>query len=416
MIKRELLSELIEHLDQKEISLIVGPRQAGKTTLMNLLREVVTKNGKKSLYLNLDIEADKQYFVSQEQLLRKIRLDVGDTGYLFIDEIQRKENAGLFLKGFFDMNLSYKWIVSGSGSVELKEKIHESLAGRKRIFTLSTLSWTEFVNYKTKYQYEDRLLEFFSLEVEKTQALLEEYLSFGGYPRVVLEERVEEKRKIIAELYQSYLIKDIVELLGIQKSNSFTALVRIMASQIGKMVNINELSSTLGIHKTTINQYLWYMEQTFFVDKVTPYYKNIRKEITKAPIYYFSDMGMRNYALGIFGTPIPISDPGFLFQNFVFPILKYLTRSSSSQIHYWRTMNKAEVDFVIDKVTDTIPIEVKYQHLAKPNLARSFQSFITNYQPKRAFVVHLGKEMQVFENSTEVELMPFFKLVYQTIP
>jgi predicted AAA+ superfamily ATPase len=415
MIKRELLSELIEHLEQKEISLIVGPRQAGKTTLMNLLKEVVTKKGKKTLYLNLDIEADKQYFVSQEQLLRKIRLDIGDHGYLFIDEIQRKENAGLFLKGLFDMNLPYKWIVSGSGSVELKEKIHESLAGRKRMFELTTLSWTEFVNYKTRYQYEDNLLEFYSLESAKSQALLEEYLNFGGYPRVVLEERMEEKRKIIAELYQSYLVKDIVELLGVQKSNSFTALTRIMASQIGKMVNINELSSTLGIHKTTINQYLWYMEQTFFIEKVTPFFKNIRKEITKAPVYYFSDMGMRNYALGTFGTSIPISDPGFLFQNFVFAILKKLTRSSSLQIHYWRTMNKAEVDFVIDKVTDTVPIEVKYQNLTKPNLARSFQSFISNYQPKKAFVIHIGKEMHVEENNTEVELIPFFKLVYQKI-
>jgi predicted AAA+ superfamily ATPase len=415
MIKRELLSELIEHLEQKEISLIVGPRQAGKTTLMNLLKEVVTKKGKKSLYLNLDIEADKQYFVSQEQLLRKIRLDVGDTGYLFIDEIQRKENAGLFLKGLFDRNLPYKLIVSGSGSVELKEKIHESLAGRKRMFELSTLSWTEFVNFKTKYQYEDRLLEFFSLEVEKTQVLLEEYMSFGGYPRVVLEDRIQEKRKIMAELYQSYLVKDIVELLGVQKSNSFTALVRIMASQIGQMVNINELSSTLGIHKTTINQYLWYMEQTFLIEKVTPFFKNIRKEITKAPIYYFTDLGMRNYALGIFGNSIPMSEPGFLFQNFVFEIIKQLTRNSSMQIHYWRTMNKAEVDFVIDKVTDTIPVEVKYQNLTKPNLARSFQSFISNYQPKKAFVIHMGKETHVIENKTEVELMPFFKLAYQPI-
>jgi len=415
MIKRDLLAELIEHLNKKEISLIVGPRQAGKTTLMNLLREVVTKKGKQSLYLNLDIEADKQYFISQEQLLRKIRLEIGDTGYLFIDEIQRKENAGLFLKGLFDMNLPYKWIVSGSGSVELKEKIHESLAGRKRLFTLSTLSWTEFVNYKTKYRYEDNLVEFYSLEAEKTQALLEEYMSFGGYPRVVLENRVEEKRKIIAELYQSYLVKDIVELLGVQKTSSFTSLVRILASQIGKMVNINELSDTLGIHKTTINQYLWYMEQTFYIHKVTPFFRNIRKEITKAPVYYFSDLGMRNYALGLFGAPIPLSDVGFLFQNFVYPILEKKTENYSQSIHYWRTTNKAEVDFVIDKVTDTLPIEVKYQHLNKPSLSRSFKSFLSTYQPKRALVIHLGKEMHVVENKTEVDLIPFYQLLYYPV-
>jgi len=415
MIKRDLLAELIEHLNKKEISLIVGPRQAGKTTLMNLLREVVTKKGKQSLYLNLDIEADKQYFISQEQLLRKIRLEIGDTGYLFIDEIQRKENAGLFLKGLFDMNLPYKWIVSGSGSVELKEKIHESLAGRKRLFTLSTLSWTEFVNYKTKYRYEDNLVEFYSLEAEKTQALLEEYMSFGGYPRVVLENRVEEKRKIIAELYQSYLVKDIVELLGVQKTSSFTSLVRILASQIGKMVNINELSDTLGIHKTTINQYLWYMEQTFYIHKVTPFFRNIRKEITKAPVYYFSDLGMRNYALGLFGAPIPLSDVGFLFQNFVYPILEKKTENYSQSIYYWRTTNKAEVDFVIDKVTDTLPIEVKYQHLNKPSLSRSFKSFLSTYQPKRALVIHLGKEMHVVENKTEVDLIPFYQLLYYPV-
>jgi len=415
MIKRELLDELIGHLDQKEISLLVGPRQSGKTTLMFLLREIVKKNGKKSIYLNLDIEADKQYFDSQEKLLQKIKLDIGDSGYLFVDEIQRKEDAGIFLKGLFDMGLPYKWIVSGSGSVELKEKIHESLAGRKRLFELTTLSWSEFVNYKTNYRYETNLLDYFSLEPLKTQGLLEEYMSYGGYPRVVLENRIEEKRKIIAELYQSYLIKDIVDLLGVQKTESFTSLVRIMASQIGKMINIAELSNTLGIHKATINQYLWYMEKTFFITKVTPFFNNIRKEITKTPIYYFTDLGMRNYSLGIFGTPIPISDIGFLFQNYIYHILKKITTNNSFQIHYWRTINKAEVDFIIDKVTETVPIEVKYQKLSKPNLTRSFLSYVSNYKPKKAYVIHLSKEIQIKEIETEVYLIPFFLLPYQQI-
>ena len=99
------------------------------------------------------------------------------------------------MKGLYDMNLPYKFIVSGSGSLELKEKIHESLAGRKRIFELSTLSFTEFVNHKTDYQYEHNLPEFFALEKQKRQGLLDEYLSFGGYPRVVLEDTVNEKEK-----------------------------------------------------------------------------------------------------------------------------------------------------------------------------------------------------------------------------
>ena len=153
-IKRQLFDDLKAHLAKREISLIVGPRQAGKTTLMMALRDHVQSQGGKTTTFNLDIESDRQFFESQEKLLRKIILELGQSGgCVFIDEIQRKEDAGLFLKGLYDMSLPYKFIVSGSGSLELKEKIHESLAGRKRIFELSTLNFIEFVNHKTNYKY-----------------------------------------------------------------------------------------------------------------------------------------------------------------------------------------------------------------------------------------------------------------------
>jgi len=164
MIKRELFNELKAHLVQKEMTFIVGPRQAGKTTLMFLLKDDLEKNGQKTVVLNLDIEADRQHFTTQENLINKIRLEIGAKGYVFLDEIQRKENAGLFLKGIYDMNLPYKFIVSGSGSVELKEQIHESLAGRKRIFELHTVSFREFINFRTEYRYENKLHDFLKIE------------------------------------------------------------------------------------------------------------------------------------------------------------------------------------------------------------------------------------------------------------
>ena len=135
MIERTLFSELKDHLSKREISFIIGPRQAGKTTLMLLLEDYLKKKEERTVFLNLDIESDKQFFTSQANLIKKIKLEIGEKeGFVFIDEIQRKENAGIFLKGIYDMNLPYKFIVSGSGSVELKERIHESLTGRKRIF------------------------------------------------------------------------------------------------------------------------------------------------------------------------------------------------------------------------------------------------------------------------------------------
>jgi len=139
-------------------------------------------------------------------LINKIQLEIGKSkGYVFIDEIQRRDDAGLFLKGLYDLNLPYKFIVSGSGSIELKEKIHESLVGRKRIFELNTVSFTEFVNYKTDYRYKDSLDSFFALEKDRTRQLLMEYLNFGGYPRLLLAEEQKEKIRIIDEIYRSYL-------------------------------------------------------------------------------------------------------------------------------------------------------------------------------------------------------------------
>ncbi len=217
-IQRELYSEVKDHLAAKEISMIVGPRQVGKTTLMLALRDELKKKGIQSLFLNLDIEADKQYFRSQEHLVQKIRLELGDQqGVVFIDEIQRKEDAGLFLKGIYDRNLPYQFVVSGSGSLELNEHIHESLAGRKRLFQLNPVSFYEFLQYKTNYQYLDRLEIFFQVERDKTNHFLNEYLNFGGYPRVVIEPKLSEKFKILDEIFQSYIEKDIALLLRINR-------------------------------------------------------------------------------------------------------------------------------------------------------------------------------------------------------
>ena len=133
MVKRKLQNELIKHLSKPEITLITGPRQAGKTTLLLWLKKSLEEEKNNTVFFNLDIESDKQFFTSQADLLKKIQLETSKKKtYVFIDEIQRKENAGLFLKGIYDMNLPYKFIITGSGSLELKEKIHESLAGRKR--------------------------------------------------------------------------------------------------------------------------------------------------------------------------------------------------------------------------------------------------------------------------------------------
>lgn len=417
MIKRNLFLELIAHLDKKEISLIIGPRQAGKTTLMLLLQDYLIKKGEKTVFLNFDIERDREFLASQDKLLRKIELEIGkEKGYIFLDEIQRKTDAGVFLKGLYDMNLPYKLIVSGSGSVELKEKIHESLLGRKRVFELGTITFLEFVNFKTGYRYENKLPDFFEIEVSQAQSLLEEFLNFGGYPKVILEEKEEGKRQLINEIYQSYLEKDIAYLLGVQKTDDFTKLFKIIASQIGNLVNVSELSSTLGISQATVKNYLWYLEKTYILKRVSPYFKNTRKEITKAPVYYFYDLGLRNFAAGEFGRINLASGDGFLFENFIFGALWGKIKNTADVINFWRTKDNAEVDFILNRGEQIIPIEVKKQTLAKPEIKRSLRSFIAKYQPGEAYVVNLSLKESLQLEKTKVIFIPYYEIFFNNFP
>lgn len=408
MIKRRLLAKLIEHLTNPEISLIIGPRQSGKTTLMRLLINRLAFQGKRSVFLNYDLEKDKPFFKTQQELLSKIKLEIGERGYVFLDEIQGKENAGLFLKGLFDMTLPYKFIVSGSGSLELKQKIYESLAGRKRVFSLRPLSFFEFLDYKTSYAYEGKLEEYLLVEKEAGEKALAEYLSFGGYPKVVLAPTRNEKEAAISDIFESYLSRDIAVLLRLKKSENLVQLVRLLSSQAGRLVNYRELSSVLGLSEKTVKRYFWYLEQTFIGARMTPFTRRLRKEIVKSPIFYFTDLGLANYAAGDFFLQ-DVSILGLRFQNMLYFEIKNGLRGGSG-LHYWRTKDGAEVDFVIDTGKHIVPIEVKLQTLSSPRPPRGLIRFIRKYQPAVAYVVNLRFKQTVVFEKTSIRFVPYYAL------
>lgn len=411
-IKRGIFQNIKNHLTKKEITLITGARQVGKTTLMKVLRQELIAAGENTLFLNLDYEQDWEYLSSQDSIINKIRLEFGNrNAYVFIDEIQRKENAGLFLKGLYDLDLPYKFIVSGSGSLELKEKIHESLVGRKRIFELNPVSFEEFVNYKTDYKYSDRLSHYFSIEKTKTENLLKEYLNYGGYPRIVTEESFSEKVQLINEIFRSYIEKDIMYLLKLARPESFNLLVKLLAAMSGKILNYSKLAAATGISVPTLNKYLWYAEKTFIIRKSTPFFRNQRKEISKAPCIYFYDLGLRNYALNCFGKLNSPDEFGFVFQNFIYNWLWEKTRQKGYSLQFWRTTDKSEVDIVINKGNELLPVEVKFSKLQKPQIRRALRSFIEKYKPKTAFVVNLNLTAETILNHTTIKFLPLYKLI-----
>jgi predicted AAA+ superfamily ATPase len=416
MIKRKLFQELVDHLPQKEMSLIIGPRQAGKTTLMEMLKAHMDKSGERTMFLNLDIEWDRPHFESQAALLKKIELELGQQqhGYVFIDEIQRKEDAGLFLKGLFDLKLPYKFIVSGSGSLELREKIHESLVGRKRLFELSTVTFEEFINHRTDYRYEQKPADFLAIEKNRAQQLLSEYMQFGGYPRIVMAAEQSEKRRLIDEIHRSILEKDIAYLLKLDKPEVFSALIRILAGQVGQLMNYSEMASTLNVSFATVKKYLWYAQKIFLVELIRPYAHNVRKEISKSPVPYFWDLGFRNYSLGLFGHLESPAEKDFVFENLVFLLLKEKIRFKAANLNYWRTKDKAEVDFVIEAGKRLIPVEVKYKALKGDKVPVSLRSFIDRYHPEHAYIVNLDLSKTLRINDTKIVFMPFYELLRQT--
>jgi predicted AAA+ superfamily ATPase len=412
MIRRRIYSEIEDHLNHKEITIIVGPRQVGKTTLLRQLQTELTARGSRTIFFNLDYQTDFGYFQSHDRLLAKIKLEFGGApGYVFIDEIQRLLNAGLFLKGIYDLDLPYKLIVTGSGSIELKEKIKESLTGRKRMFNMLPVSFLEYTDYETGYDYSDRLHKYLHIEQTRYKTLLNEYLIYGGYPRIATEKDPVEKRKLMDEIFSSYIEKDLVYLLHQKDPQTLVMLFGLLAARTGQLLNFSELASHCGISVALVKKYFYYFENTFSVKFIKPFYSNFNKEITKSPVPYFLDTGLRNFLLGTYGHTLNVNDSGYVFQNLIYVTLLTKLQWSGNTIHFWRSLDKAEVDFVINKHSAQIPVEVKYSSIKKVTLTGSLRSFIRKYSPAVCLVINIDFEAEVQYNGSKVYFIPFYRLI-----
>jgi len=404
-IQRKVYLSLKNHLNNPEISLILGPRQAGKTTLMEKLMQELKQESRPVVYFNLDVVEDYQYFKSQHSLLAQVeKLTGSPLTVVFIDEIHRLKNSGLFLKGLYDLKTNHKFIVSGSGSLELKSNIIEPLTGRKRVFYCMPLSFTEFSASKLMCQLSQVSTELESNPFVK-ERLVEEYLTYGGYPKVVIAKSKEEKIASLSEIYQSYLEKDIQLILGVEKPNQFDTLFKIVSSQVGNILNKSELSSTTGLDIKTVEKYLYFLEKTFVISLVKPFYRNARKELTKMPKVYLNDMGFISMSQG-FSKELT----GGVFENACFLRLQELELLES--VHYWRSrLANVEVDFIITnpKNGEFIPIEAKISTNLK-TASRGIFSFATRYGSKKVFIYNKDLTGSTNRNGIEVLYVPYNQL------
>lgn len=347
-IIRDVTLKAKKNLGGDEILLFIGARQAGKTTILRQLQAYLVAQGHFVSFLNLE---DPDYLgllnESPKNLFKIFSLDLKKKNFIIIDEIQYLDNPSNFLKYFFDEYKGrLKLLVSGSSAFYIDKKFKDSLVGRKRIFNVRTLSFREFLRFKNEKDLSQKNFEVLSIsEKEKVSIFFREYIVYGGYPRVALAS-LEEKVEVLREIAYSYVKKDIFE-ANIRGEEVFYRLLKILSRQIGSLVNSSELASTLGVSKTSIDNYLYVSQKSFHIHLIKPFFKNMRKELTKMPKVYFSDLGLRNFFSANFKSFETREDQGQLLENASFRQL--LERHGEENIRFWRSVGGSEVDFVVNE-------------------------------------------------------------------
>ena len=384
-IIRDLTIKIKAEIDNDEIILVVGPRQAGKTTVLHQIEDFIKEKNHVVHFLNLE---DHEYLSllkkSPKNLFKIFPFDLRQKTYVLVDEVQYLDDPTNFLKYFYDeYKGKIKIITTGSSAFYLDRRFKDSLVGRKKIFKLLTLSFKEFLRFKNEEDLIKQNLNKISLsEKKKINLYYREYLIYGGYPRVVLS-NLSQKKEILEDLAYSYIKKDIFE-ANIKQEDIFYNLMRILASQIGNLVNSSETASTLNVSRSTIEDYLSIMERSFHIKLIHPFYKNLRKEITKMPKVYFIDLGLRNFLLKNLNQFDLREDKGQILENILYREL--LEKYDFSEIKFWRTIQKHEVDFIIG---EEIAYEVKVNS-GKFNKNR-YKKFIETYPEIKFNVVTIDK-------------------------
>ena len=337
-----------------KVVVIYGPRRTGKTTLLAHFLQGLSEP--------YHLISGEDVFIQQilsSRSIDKLRDFVGQKKWLIVDEAQKIPAIGLNLKLIVDHVADIRVIATGSSSFDLASQVGEPLTGRKwtlRLFPLSQMELSQKEN------------------PAETAARLESRLIYGSYPEVVLSGDDQLRQRYLKEIISSYLYKDILELDGLRHSDKLVRLLQLLAFQIGKEVSFSELGRQLGLNKNTIERYLDLLEKAFVVYKLRGFSRNLRKEISKNPRYYFYDVGIRNALIQNFNPLHLRDDIGALWENYL--VMERVKKQEYSGIscanYFWRTYDKKEIDWIEERAGRLFAYEFKWSPSAKATAPRDF--------------------------------------------
>jgi len=379
MIHR-IIEQLIKNdFGRGKIIVLMGARQVGKTTLF----DSVVSGSSNVLRLNCDNYDDRSDL--ENKTSTELRQLMGNHEVVIIDEVQRAKNIGLSLKMLADLKLPMQILVTGSSSLTLANEINEPATGRLIEYNLFPLSLVELMQ-QTSPREEKRLLE--------------QRMIYGLYPEVVTTPG--DAKRILVNLANNYLYRDLLEYRGVKKPEVLQKLVRALALQIGSEVSYNELSRTVGVDKATVESYIDLLEKCFVVFRLPAYSSNLRSEIKRGRKIYFYDNGIRNALLSNFAPLELRDDVGMLWENMM--VSERIKRNSYSrsyaQMYFWRTQQQQEVDLIEEQDGRLMAFEFKWNTKKKAKLPKTF---IDNY-PNTDFKVISPDNYVEFVDTTSAML------------
>lgn len=350
-IPRKLEAILLKYLPSPEIVAVVGPRQGGKTTLLHHIYKTLKD---KAIFLTFEDKKVLDIFVHHPDEFAGLYLKPYQ--FVFIDEFQYARQGGKILKYLIDTQ-PRKIFISGSSSVDLTVQTVKYLVGRIFVFSLFPLDFEEFLSYR-----DPNLLPLYrehkiglppanlkspllsEISLEKLRQYFQEYALFGGYPRVVTSSTPEEKKVVLKNIYNTYFLREVKDILGLVDDYKLSQMLKALALQIGNLIEYQGITNISELSFPTVKGYLNFLGKTFICTLVKPYFRNKRTELVKSPKVYFFDTGLRNYVVDDFRKLEDRPDGGALLENaFAMELIK-----QEIPFHYWRSKKQAEVDFILD--------------------------------------------------------------------
>jgi hypothetical protein len=369
MIYRTITKELLTQLREYPVVTVIGPRQAGKTTLV---RNVLPDYS----YVSLEDPENRQLANDDPKAFLK-----RFSGKTIFDEVQRTPHLLSYLQGIVDEEgTNGRFVLTGSHQLELRAAITQSLAGRTGILHLLPLSIGEL--HDAKISFDD----------------FESYIVQGFLPRVY--DQHQRPRTAYANYYQTYVEKDVRQLIQLKDVSLFEKFIKLLAGRVGQIINYQSLSNDVGVGAPTIKQWLSILEASFIIFKLPPYYKNFGKRVIKSPKYYFTEIGLLAYLLGIEKNTQVSRDPlvGNIFENLaVIEVLKSrYNQGRNAELYYFRDSNGNEIDLLCKTGDGLVGVEIKSASTWNNSFSKSLTNFSeSNEKLAGRIVVYSGSRIDL---------------------